>query len=428
MAMKDQENRDPGARLATPRRATLRSEEPRPAKAESPQEIRDLLCQDTASVSDTQLLALVLATGSRAPGKGREKGGWTSLELAARLIEEAGGRLGDLVQAAVAQAVDWRSYSIGKNIGGRLVAAMELAERWRVGTGAEGGTSGAPLLATELSSAVFERRRLPTQIDLVALLLGFKLPEIELAERLLAGFGSLRELVGTLSFDAFEPAYRRSQVYLRLTGTDVKVERSALCRLVAAVELARRYGGRESLGPASLGLASENLERLLDPATPLDPELRRSLIDQLRSHPELAADFARLDRLTGDAGTSDYQRAAEVHRMFQALSQRQGWTHPEEIVGVPVPYRALLSIARAAIERTSEPAPRMLEVRDLLAAAERRAAARPVAAFVDALRGLRLSESGADWAIEEARDGYLAGGPGTRACSTLSDSAEEGAS
>ncbi len=95
--------------------------------------------------------------------------------------------------------------------------------------------------------------------------------------------------------------------------------------------------------------------------------------------------------------------------MFQALRQRQGWTHPEEIVGVPVPYRTLLSIARAAIRRAAEPPARLLEVQELLETAERAAAVRPVAAFVDALRGLSLSQSGADWALAEARGGYLAG-------------------
>ncbi len=403
--MKDHEIRDlpaPPKTPATPKR-----------RPENPQEIRDLLGQDPAAVSDSELVALVAATGARKPGSRQGKTSWSSLELAAILLEESGGRLSDLVQAACTHAVDWRSYGVGRNIGARLIAAMELAERWRVGAGpSPAGTAtagdGGDLDAASLSLAVFEHRRTPSGVELVALVLGVKQPDLKVARQALAAFGSLREMIGTLTLDAFEPAYRRSHIFMRLTGTDLKIELAALCRLVAAVELARRYRGNKGTAPASLGLASENLEQLLDPATPLDRDLRSRLIEQLRSHPELTADFARLDRLTGDAGTDDYQLAAELHLMFDALCQPQGWTHPAEIVGEPVPFRFLLNIARAAIERSPE-APRVLQVKELLEAAERGAAARPVAAFVDALRLLSLSESGADQAFEEARRGYLAG-------------------
>ncbi len=109
-------------------------------KSESPQEIRDLLCQDPAAVSVTQLIALVLGKGSRGRGKGQGPQSWSSVELAAELLAEAGGRLSNLVQATCANALDWRPFGVGKNIGARLIAAMELAERWRMGF----GMTGAP--------------------------------------------------------------------------------------------------------------------------------------------------------------------------------------------------------------------------------------------------------------------------------------------
>ncbi len=411
---------------------------PRPAKPgrkpQTPQEIRELLCKDAAAVSDSQLIALVLATGTRAPGTprprprgtpddGQKKSSWSSLELAASLVEEAGGRLCDLVQVTCANAIDWRLYGIGKNIGARLIAAMELAERWRVGAGAALGSARGAASAGRLSLSVFERRRAPSPVELVALVLGVKLPDIEIAQQVMAAFGSLRELIATLSIDAFESTYRKGHIYLRLPGSDLEIERAAFCRLVATVEVARRYRGHPvmtSAGPGSLGegqwgtslgLTSDSLEKLLDPATPLDPQLRQILLGQLRSHPELAADFAMLDRLADDAGTDNYQRAAEIHQMFHALDRREGWQHPGEIVGEPVPYRALLRMAQAAIDRATEPPARSLEVKALLENAEREAAALPVATFVDALRGLRLSESGVDRAFEEARRGYLGSGP-----------------
>ncbi len=413
---------DPGAPQArqqadsTPRQAATRPAKPE-REAESPQEIRELLCKDVAAVSDAQLIGLVLATGTRAPGArapNNGKSSWTSMELASSLLAEAGGRLSDLVQATCANAIEWRRYGIGKNIGARLIGAMELAERWRVGAGAAAGSARGAVEARRLSLSVFERQRTPSAVELVALILGTKLPAIDVAERVMAAFGSLRELIATLSLAAFDSTYRGNHIYLLLRDSSLEVELAALCRLVAAVEVARRHRGHPVLtdaNPGSLGLASDNLEKLLDPATPLDRTLRQSLIAELRSHPQLADDFTRLERLAADAGTDNYQRAVEIHRMFHALGRRQGWRHPEEIVGELVPYRALLRMAQAAIDRATEPPARVLEVKDLLENAEREAAAQPVADFVAALRGLSLSDSGADRAFEEARRGYLGSGP-----------------
>ncbi len=388
-----------------------------PRAAARPMEIREIVSKNPDLASDAQLLALVLATGTGGPQRAKKRG-FSSLELADALLEAVGGRLGDLVQAVCADAVEWRDFGIGKNIGARLIAAMELAEGWRTSVGAAFADGVQPLAAKALADEVFARRRRPLAVETVALVLGVTTPDLETASGLLAAFGGTGSLVAGLKLDTFEPAYGRSSLYLRLIGGGVKVKIDVLCRLLATVELARRYGGNEPADTVSLGLASEHLERLLDPATPLDRDLRHGLVKQLRSHPELAGDFATLDRLTGDAGVDDVHRAAEIHRMFKALVRRRSWSDPAEIVGDPVPYRALLRVARASIERAAEPPARLLDVKQRLEDSERRAAARPVATFVAALRGLSLSESGADQALEEARRGYLAGS-GEVSASTL---------
>ncbi len=95
--------------------------------------------------------------------------------------------------------------------------------------------------------------------------------------------------------------------------------------------------------------------------------------------------------------------------MFEALHRRRDWKHPAEVLGEPVPYRVLLRMAQTRIDRAAETPARVQEVQDLLQQAEREAAVQPVTAFVDALRGLSLSETGANRALEEARSGYLAG-------------------
>lgn len=398
-------------RPAWPRLIDHSTTDPKP-KPETPQEIRELLRHSPAAASDAHLIALVLATGTRVRGARPGKSSWSSTELASTLLAEVGGHLGQLVEATCTGALEWRRFGVGRSIGARLIAAMEFAERWRVGAGTTVGHPRSAVDSQQLSEAIFERQRVPSTVELLALVLGVKSPDIKGAQRVLEVFGSCRELITTLSIDTFEPTQGRSNGYLRLAGSDLVIEVAALCRLVAAVELARRHRGKPVIPSGELeaiGVGSDNLKKLLDPATPLEPELRQSLIEQLRHLPELADDFAALDRLTEDAGTDDYLAAVEVHRMLRTLGRREEWRHPAEIVGEPVPYGPLLQMARARIDRGVEPSSRLVEVLELLEQAEREAAARPVADFVEALRGLRLSESGGERALEEARRGYLDG-------------------
>ncbi len=403
-------NTSPSPRPVWPRLVDDPTTNPKP-KPETPQEIRELLRHDPAAASDAHLIALVLATGTRVRGVRQGKSSWSSSELASALLAEAGGHLCDLVRATCADTLEWRRFGVGRSIGARLIAAMELAERWRVGAGTAVGHPQSAVDPQQLSEAVFQRRRVPSAVELLALLLGVKSPDVRGAQRVLEVFGSCRELIATLSLDAFEPQ-ARSNGYLCLSGSDLVIEIAALCRLVAAVELARRHRGKPVIPSGELeaiGVSSENLKKLLDPATPLEPELRQSLIEQLRHLPELADDFAALDRLTDDAGIDEYLDAVEVHRMLLTLERREEWRHPAEIVGEPVPYGALLRMARAWVHRGVEPSSRLGEVLELLEQAEREAASRPVADFVEALRRLRLSESGGERALEEARRGYWGG-------------------
>ncbi len=74
---------------------------------------------------------------------------------------------------------------------------MELAERWRVGTGSPTGHPSSTVDAELLSGAVFERQRVPSAVELLALLLGVRSPDIKAAQRVLETFGSSRDLIAT---------------------------------------------------------------------------------------------------------------------------------------------------------------------------------------------------------------------------------------
>ena len=165
--------------------------------------------------------------------------------------------------------------------------------------------------------------------------------------------------------------------------------------------------GRTASRSTDSSACSTELVSLLDPDCPLDRESRSSILRVLRSHPELEADFARLDALCADAGTDNLEQAVELHRMFEALITRRNWSSPEEVLGGRVSYGSLLSVAERRIERAAEPPARILEIKTLLETAERKAAAQPVAAFVEALFELGISDTGMRHALEEAKSGYL---------------------
>ncbi len=106
--------------------------------ATTPTQIRNLFFDDPAQVTDAQLLALLLGTGTTRSAKGLVRKTWTAIELAGDLLVTAGGRLEHLVAGARRADFDRRHFGLGEVLGSRLVAAMELAHRWRRGDQSRG--------------------------------------------------------------------------------------------------------------------------------------------------------------------------------------------------------------------------------------------------------------------------------------------------
>ena len=227
----------------------------------------------------------------------------------------------------------------------------------------------------------------------------------------MAAYASPRQLVETLTPDAFEPAEIEGYHHVRHSTSGVRLDYAECCRLLSAVELARRHrkrfkAERSAAKQAALGVHSPELLSLLDPECPLDAESRSSRFAALRAKPELAEELAEFDRLTSEAQTKDYHKAIELHVMFEALRRSRKWTHPREVLGDPVPYPALLSIAEARIKRGDKPTGRLRQIRQLLETAEGAVTREPIKAFVAVLLDLELSESGAARAFKEASQRY----------------------
>ncbi len=372
-----------------------------------PAEIRELVCDDPARVTDPQLLALLLATGSKRRASERwTKKTWSAVALAEALYRAGGWHLVALVRSIVDGSIDLKRFGFGKYSGGRLVAAMELAERWYRGFDGDGvGTIRAGRLR-DLSEEVFRLQADVTEGELIALLSGGYRSDVDGLERLFETFGGPRQLLDTLTPEKFV-------TFLDDGFGCFHQDLLARSRLIAGLELARRYRTQaKQAAPGvhseTLGLESVDLIRLLDPTSPLDRALRRGLIATLRSHPDLAQDFERLETLAKEAGVEDYERAFELHRSFRALLRSREWSHPSEIVGSRVPYRQLLAIGRSKADDRTPPPPELLEVLNRLERSEREAAARPAAAFAEALMELQISERGAERALEDARADFEA--------------------
>lgn len=383
----------------------------------TPREIRELWVADAARVSDPQLLTLVLARGSSiSRGRARRdpsiKMSWTAVELAEGLYAEAGWQLPELARRALAGELDLAAFGVGPTLGGKLIAALELAERWRRGRApdGEGVRCENPW---ELAEQIFRREEKATDAELLRIALGDHFPQKKPERPLLERFGDPWRLLESLTLACFE-RFGDRPVKWRLVGTRLELETVPCFSLLACAELARRLRAQAELDgvpvdPESFGIRSPELLRLLDPESPIEPALRASLTTRLRSHPELAEDFARLDALMKDAQTSSPQHAVELHRMFEVLMARSEWTSPREILGRQVPYGRLLAISKARRERATEPSAHLQKVRLRLLEAEQRAAENPVNAFVSALLELGISEAGCEWALEEARRAYRSG-------------------
>ncbi len=373
--------------------------------ATTPTEIREALFDETVRVTDAQLLVLVLGMGTTRHGKGQVKKTWSAIGLANDLLATAGGRLEHLVASARRFDFDFQRFGLGKTLGSRLVAAMELAHRWRSGFQRGGSPDIRSSQDDDLAQRIWQRQVPLTEGELVAVLLTRSWVWQSKAGTFLAPYPKLEDMMENLTPSVFEA--RRDAGTWPCSDSDFE----STCRVLATIELARRHRARLGLErpvlkPGSFGLSSPYLLKLLNPDSPLDRPMRQSLLVNVRSNPRMAADFAKLDRLAIDAGTADYQQAIKHHVMFEALCTNREWTHPAEVLGEPVPYRALLSIAEARIDRADGRPARSLGVKDLLQAAELAASRPPLIAFVSALVELGVSESGLERTFDEARRRY----------------------
>ncbi len=359
------------------------------ASPQTLQEIRDLMRKDLTLVAGQHLLAILLGTGSRRQGEGKDgaEKKWTAVEMAEEIYAALGGRVDGLLE--VQQGNIMQRFGLGKATCARLVAAAWLALPRHI-----------PL-------------RGKSEAELTAIVLGAEDdPDTENARRLFEEFGSPQELMTSMSVDAFESFRKDGAARVCLPRTEI--EPVSFFRLVAVVELRARYGGRFSkrgsssvLEPGMFGLESAELVEILNPANNLNLGFRGAMIDLLRSHPQLSEDFSKLDRLASDALTSNCYRAIEVSLTFEWLCRLRTWSHPSEVLEKEeIPYDRLLAIARARIARSGESA-RVSEMKELLEQAAKEATVDPIESFIEALEKRKLPKAFVETAIEEAKRGYL---------------------
>ncbi len=374
-------------------------------QATRPQQVRHVFFKTPAAVTDVQLLVLILGTGTTRHGRGQEKKTWTAVELATDLIKGAGGRLEHLVASVRRPNFDLHRFGLGKKLGSRLIAAMELAHRWRRNPRRWRG--GRVRHDVDLVRQVLERESRLTEGELLAIVSSrYPRGQKEFGAALKAFGGPQRLIELLISKVLGSDGNREAALYAVFSGFDTYAD--GRCRLLAVAELARRHRSRAPaeclvLKPGTLGLRSRYLFKLLDPDSPLEPDRRVSLLEQARSNPRMSADFAILDRLAKEALTDSHEHAIRLHFQFAALLNRRGWAHPAEVLGEPLPFAALMSIAEATLARHGGTAARLVEVKELLEAAEQAAASGPVTAFLKELGETGISESGVRKALEEAK-------------------------
>ncbi len=143
----------------------------RASGAATPFPIRDVLFDDPTRVTDAQLLVLLLGTGTTRRGKGQVKKIWSAIELAKDLLAESGGRLEHLVASARRADFDLRHFGLGRILGSRLLAAMELAHRWRRGFKRGGKSAIRTSDNDDLARRILKRKARLTEGELVAVLL-----------------------------------------------------------------------------------------------------------------------------------------------------------------------------------------------------------------------------------------------------------------
>ncbi len=380
----------------------------RQTQAAKPCQVREIFFANPGAVTDVQLLVLLLGMGTTRHGRGRQKKTWTAVELATDLIQGAGGRLEHLVASVRRPDFDLRRFGLGERLGSRLSAAMELAHRWRRDVRRWRG--GRVRHDVDLVREVLERESRLRESELLAVVARrYSRGQKEFGAAL-AGHGGPQRLIELLISKVLGSDGNR-EAYLNAVCSGLDTYADDRCRLLAVAELARRHRARApaeclALKPGTLGLKSRYLFKLLDPDSPLEPDRRVSLLEQARSNPRMSADFAILDRLAREALTDSHEQAIRLHFQFAALLNHRGWAHPAEVLGEPVPFAALMSIAEATLGRHGGTAARLVEVKELLEAAERAAASGPVAAFLEELRQKGISEAGVRGALEEAGRRY----------------------
>lgn len=375
----------------------------------APADVRGLLFDDPSRVTDAQLVALLLGKGSGRRRRGQPALTWTCLELGEAIYRDAGGELSGLVHALRRDAIDWRDFGIGEKLGARLIAAAELAHRWR--RGLRRGGDASIRSDVDVQRAVFEHHKGVSEGELLTLLLE-RYGRGEDTVRLLECCTSPQALIDSLEFDSFTKTKVGSVSRMTIADTGLELTTAQLGWLFSGLELARRYRAQATLEQRQIsagasGLSALDLVTLLDTERRLDRPLRETLIGILRTHPEVARDFEDLDRLAAEAGVESHDEAVEAHRMFEELLRREGWSDPAEVVGPGVPFTRLLTIAEAKIGGGAGPPERLREVHELLLAAQREATAEPVASFVEVLLELGITDEGADAAFEEARRRYF---------------------
>ncbi|MEM7585677.1 MAG: hypothetical protein AAF560_19970 [Acidobacteriota bacterium] len=377
------------------------------AQPTTPGEIRGLLCTDPALVTDPQLFSLMMGAGTsrRAMAPGLKRKTWTAVAQAEELFAAMDGRLATLVREVCAETLDFDRFGFGKSLRPRLLASMELMARWRRGFHAGGASEIRRHQRRSLSDLVLQHKAKATEAELIAVMIGSTFPDIDNTLLLMDFFGSPEQLIEEFSLSTFN-GFRGHCRQLPTPNARGIMGIRGCYKLVAAIELAQRYRTRALYSPTnpleSVGLRSAELVKLFDPQNPIDDEQRHSLINVLRSHPDLREDFARLDRLASDAQTDDTRRAIELHHMFEELHQDGSWTDPRRVLGEPVPYRGLLAIANARLARARRPAARLQKLKELLEQAEEAAMEQPIATFTAALEDLRISPQGIDKALREA--------------------------
>lgn len=382
------------------------------ARPTMPQEIRDLIRADVTQATDAHLLSMILGSGCTVKRVGRASKRCSCVELGSVVLELIGGGWPELVDQVAAGTADLYSVSFSLPMGARLMASVEISLRSRRGFKGPDRTTIRKGAAKTLLRSTHERRDQASATELVAVILGGAEPERGLASTLLEAAGGARRLVEAVSLADFESFRIKSRLHIRLTGSKVEIEFRSACRLLAANELARRYRMVKgpvlpALAPGTFGLRTPLLVELLDPGSDAPEELRATTLDALRSHPEMASDFSKLDRLAKDAGTEDLPRAVELGLMFELLRQDTEGRRPAEILGESAPFDALLALAEARIERAAKPPKRVLEIKARLERTSRALPEAPIDRFVAALATLDLPPAVADEAFAEARRRYL---------------------